>query len=190
MTGCCRLCDVPSPAWKLYVGGIATDYGLIMKIRNLRLSHGWSQEQLAEMSGVSSRTIQRLERGGNASLESMKCLAAVFEIDINQLNGDIEMSEESAASLTGAQDDKMNDAIERVTEIKRLYMHAGVFILVGMVALILDESRNLGGSGVFYIVSGWGVVFLLHLIYVVLNPSINQMVGNWEKRQIQKQLKK
>ena len=51
-------------------------------IKNLRLERHWSQEQLAEMSGLSIRTIQRIENGENAGLESLKALAAVFEMDI------------------------------------------------------------------------------------------------------------
>jgi len=51
-------------------------------IKKLRLERHWSQEQLAEMSGLSVRTIQRIENGGNAGLESLKSLAAVFETDI------------------------------------------------------------------------------------------------------------
>jgi transcriptional regulator with XRE-family HTH domain len=54
-------------------------------IKQIRVSKGWSQEQLAQFSGLSVRTIQRIERGHNAGLESLKCIAAVFEIDISRL---------------------------------------------------------------------------------------------------------
>src|SRR5690348_13551302 len=54
-----------------------------MLIQKLRLQRGWSQEQLAELSGLSVRTIQRLERGETASVESLKSLGAVFEIDFS-----------------------------------------------------------------------------------------------------------
>ena len=54
-------------------------------IKKIRISKGWSQEQLAQFSGLSVRTIQRIERGHNAGLESLKCLAAVFELDISTL---------------------------------------------------------------------------------------------------------
>ena len=54
-------------------------------IRELRLKHGWSQEQLAQMSGVSLRTIQRAERGDAISLESQKSIAAVLDIHFSQL---------------------------------------------------------------------------------------------------------
>ncbi|MDO5896711.1 helix-turn-helix domain-containing protein [Agrobacterium sp. Azo12] len=56
-----------------------------MLIQKLRLQRGWSQEQLATISGLSTRTIQRLERGQPASLETMNTLAAVFEVDLSQL---------------------------------------------------------------------------------------------------------
>jgi transcriptional regulator with XRE-family HTH domain len=54
-------------------------------IKDFRISKGWSQEQLAQFSGLSVRTIQRIERGYNAGLESLKCIAAVFEIDVSVL---------------------------------------------------------------------------------------------------------
>ena len=54
-------------------------------IKKIRLSKGWSQEQLAELSGLSVRTIQRLERGHSVGLESLKCIASVFELDISEL---------------------------------------------------------------------------------------------------------
>jgi transcriptional regulator with XRE-family HTH domain len=51
---------------------------LIRKYRTERL---WSQEHLAEVSGLGLRTIQRLESRGSGSNETIKALAAVFEVD-------------------------------------------------------------------------------------------------------------
>ncbi len=45
----------------------------------------WSQEHLAALSGLSLRTIQRVEAGNSASNETLKSLASVFEIDISKL---------------------------------------------------------------------------------------------------------
>ena len=56
-----------------------------MSVRKYRLEKGWSQEQLAHMSGLSVRTVQRIEQGQKAGLESLKCLAAVFETNISDL---------------------------------------------------------------------------------------------------------
>ncbi|MES2018522.1 MAG: helix-turn-helix transcriptional regulator [Pseudomonadota bacterium] len=57
-----------------------------MILKQLRLSRNLSQEQLAQMSGLNVRTIQRIESGHKASVESLKCLAAVLEVDIPTLN--------------------------------------------------------------------------------------------------------
>lgn len=63
-------------------------------IKKIRISKGWSQEQLARFSGLSVRTIQRIERGHTAGLESLKCIAAVFEMDISSLQKDNFSAEE------------------------------------------------------------------------------------------------
>lgn len=57
-----------------------------MILKELRISRHLSQEQLAQMSGLNVRTIQRIESGHNASLESLKCLAAALEVDVATLN--------------------------------------------------------------------------------------------------------
>jgi DNA-binding XRE family transcriptional regulator len=36
-----------------------------MIVQKLRIQRGWSQEQLAELTGLRARTIQRIERGRN-----------------------------------------------------------------------------------------------------------------------------
>jgi transcriptional regulator with XRE-family HTH domain len=56
-----------------------------MNIQQRRLEKGWSQEELARHSGLSTRTIQRIEGGQKAGLESLKCLAAVFDTSIRTL---------------------------------------------------------------------------------------------------------
>jgi len=57
-----------------------------MILKQLRISRHLSQEQLAQMSGLNVRTIQRVESGHNASIETLKCLASALEVDIKTLN--------------------------------------------------------------------------------------------------------
>ncbi|WP_034474469.1 helix-turn-helix domain-containing protein [Aestuariibacter salexigens] len=54
-------------------------------LKPLRISRLLSQEQLAQMSGLNVRTIQRIESGHNASAESMKCIAAALDVEIDEL---------------------------------------------------------------------------------------------------------
>ncbi|MBW8851121.1 MAG: DUF805 domain-containing protein [Xanthomonadales bacterium] len=55
------------------------------RLRALRSARHWSQEQLAELSGLNLRTIQRLEAGAKISTESLRALAAVFEVPAETL---------------------------------------------------------------------------------------------------------
>lgn len=54
-------------------------------LKRERERRAWSQEHLAEVSGLGLRTIQRIEKTGAASYESARSLAAVFGIDVAKL---------------------------------------------------------------------------------------------------------
>ena len=54
-------------------------------IKAQREQRAWSQEHLAEVTGLGLRTIQRIETTGAASYESARSLAAVFEVDVAKL---------------------------------------------------------------------------------------------------------
>lgn len=60
-----------------------------MILKKLREDKHLSQEQLATMSGLSIRTIQRIESGSRASVESLKSLASVLETSISTLEQEI-----------------------------------------------------------------------------------------------------
>ena len=57
-------------------------------VRELRGKANWSQEDLAAASGLSLRTIQRVESDGKAGLETQKALAAAFGVTPKDLNFD------------------------------------------------------------------------------------------------------
>lgn len=60
-----------------------------MIVKKLRDKNSWSQEQLAAFSGLSLRTIQRIEAGNTASLETLKSIASVFQIEIKKLTEEV-----------------------------------------------------------------------------------------------------
>ncbi len=61
---------------------INVDINLIKAERNKR---GWTQSQLADICSLSLRTIQRIEKSGLASHESVQSLAAAFGITVEKL---------------------------------------------------------------------------------------------------------
>jgi len=54
-------------------------------VKELRNRKSWSQEHLASVSGLSLRTIQRIENSGVCSLDSQKALASVFDLEVAEL---------------------------------------------------------------------------------------------------------
>jgi len=61
-------------------------------ITETRKNHSWSQDELATASGLSLRTIQRIENIGTASLQSLKAIAAALEVDLEHLKLPLEKS--------------------------------------------------------------------------------------------------
>lgn len=55
------------------------------RLQTLRGKRGWSQEELAHVSGVSARTIQRLESGTPPSLETSRAIAAAFDLEPHEV---------------------------------------------------------------------------------------------------------
>ena len=70
-------------------------------VKTLREKRVWSQEQLAAIAGVSARTVQRIEAGGACSQDTLKALAAAFEMDVAQVNPDLSKKQPQNASLPG-----------------------------------------------------------------------------------------
>jgi transcriptional regulator with XRE-family HTH domain len=70
-------------------------------IRSERENRGWTQEHLASVTGLSLRTIQRIEKTGSASFESVTALASVLAVDLAKLRAsEAEPSRERAIRLS------------------------------------------------------------------------------------------
>jgi transcriptional regulator with XRE-family HTH domain len=70
-------------------------------IQKLRLQRGWSQQQLADFSGLSVRTVQRIESGQKATAESLKSLAAVFEVEFQELRAAVDEGSQPSPAAEG-----------------------------------------------------------------------------------------
>ncbi len=64
-------------------------------MKELRQERNWSQEQLAELSGLSLRTIQRIEGSNTAGSDSLVALAAAFDIEVVALARELAMDKSS-----------------------------------------------------------------------------------------------
>ena len=67
-----------------------------MGVKELRQERRLPQEQLADLSGLSLRTIQRVEASNKAGYESLRALALAFEIDVSALELELAMDKSSS----------------------------------------------------------------------------------------------
>ena len=153
-----------------------------MIIRKLRIKQGWSQEQLAQFSGLSVRTIQRIERGKAAGLESLKSLAAVFEVNIQDLQQETAMYTETSIS------DHETKIIEHVKDIKDFYSHLINYGIVVGAFFILNLITSPNYIWAWWIAIGWGFGVVSHALSVF--EITNFFGADWEKKQIEKRLNK
>jgi transcriptional regulator with XRE-family HTH domain len=152
-----------------------------MLIQKLRLQRGWSQEQLAEVSGLSVRTIQRLERGQAASVESLKALGAAFEIDFSDLK-EPEMNDTMTHNLPA--DEAL--ALAHVRKLKGFYINLAFFCVIISCLAVLNLMTNHHYLWFLWAASGWGIGLLIHGLRVFDRvPFLN---GEWERRQVEKYL--
>src|SRR5476651_336031 len=140
-------------------------------IKNLRLERHWSQDQLAEMSGLSVRTIQRIENGENAGLESLKALAAVFEMDIvdSDKKDEIEQAKREEAY------------VQRIKGFYKLLLIA-IFCLVYP---LFDAIRSGKWTTFSWVLFAWVVIIGLQSL------NVFEFFGaEWEQKLINKKFKK
>jgi len=154
-------------------------------IQKLRLQRGWSQQQLADLSGLSVRTIQRIEQGQVASTESLKSLAAVFEIDFSTLQ-EPGMNTTTAPASPAAFNADEALAFAQVRKLKGFYLHLAQYVVVVALLLGINLWTRPQYLWVGWVAMGWGIGVLFHGLRVFERYS--PFGAEWEKKQVEKRL--
>lgn len=153
-----------------------------MLVQKLRLKRGWSQQQLAEASGLSVRTIQRIEAGQPGNVESLKSLAAVFEVDFATLNTEPSMN--SPASTLNENQEK--EAFDYVRGLRRFYLNLFRYVVVVLALVAVNLLVAPHRLWVLWVIGGWGILILFHAFRVFAASSF--LGPEWERRQVEKRL--
>lgn len=161
------------------VGGVGIPNGLVdigsmnlllssdnMKIdtqvlRRLREERSWTQEHLAAVSGVSLRTVQRIEREGNASAESRLSLAAALGVDVGVLSEVVE-PQPSPSSLLSGERTSPSEREELEIQGRSFQRHLAVYVLVGAFLVHRDWSSNQAIVWAHWPLMGWGIGVAVH----------------------------
>ncbi|MFF1574316.1 helix-turn-helix domain-containing protein [Leifsonia sp. NPDC058292] len=109
------------------------------RIRELRTTKGWTQERLAENSGVAVRTIQRLESGEDASLETLGLLADALEVAVGDLFASVERPDiaDAIERLDVIRAEQKRQAEERQLQRRRTERLITRIILIVVAAVVL-----------------------------------------------------
>lgn len=144
----------------------------LREVKKMRLERHWSQDQLADMSGLSIRTIQRIENGENAGLESLKSLAAVFEINISDSDKNDEMAQ-------------LRKEEEYFQNLKGFYKLLAIALLSLVVPFIIAINDSSNWGVFFWILISWSVLLGVYSL------NVFEFFGEeWKRKIINKKFKK
>lgn len=152
-------------------------------IKTLRLARAWSQEQLAELASLSVRTVQRIENGERASLETLSAIAAAFGVNVADL-----MPEESEQSLSGESlEQRIQDARQQVLQESRFWRGLLVYIVVNAGLFVVNSTTAPNTRWFIWPLMIWGLLLALKAVKVFW---LRDRWARWEQARIQRVLRR
>lgn len=155
-----------------------------MLVKTLRTKNHWSQEHLAQLSGLNIRTVQRVEKGESVGIETLKSLAAVFELDVEDLKSerckDFECQKAHADESSLISFTKNQQKAEAEVESKMGFYILSLFLLGTFIFFLLpnyNQGENLGA--LLAVAASFAMIIGAHAIFVF------QPFGDrWKKKKI------
>ena len=139
------------------------------RIADLRQEIGWTQERLATESGVGLRTIQRLEAGNEASLETLSLVAKALRVQVADLFSSIDDAD--FGNRVEALDSRVVD--QQVARDRVIAAWRWLYVGIGVVLTFL--SFTMGPYGLVLFLAYWtgGLLILIALRRIVLEPRLD-----------------
>ncbi|MEM9599732.1 MAG: helix-turn-helix domain-containing protein [Pseudomonadota bacterium] len=139
------------------------------KIKRWREERHWSQEHLADLAGIGTRTVQRIEKGEAATYESVMALAAAFNVDVVALTVD------PAKEAAEATQEGVKKGLAALKLSFWIHLASYVFGMVVFLAISLSADRD---GFVMLIPAAWWTVGLaghgLAVVIVMLAAAFEQ----------------
>lgn len=126
------------------------------RIKQLRLSKNLSQEQLAEKSKVSVRTIQRLEAGNEASIETLNLVAGALGVPVKELFDDSTAQENKIQNAEEKLHYQLQSRHDEFKTVQHLYSAGYIIVMLlwGVCFNFVHDNIWSAVMGVFWI-GGW-----------------------------------
>ncbi|THE44537.1 DNA-binding protein [Raoultella ornithinolytica] len=151
------------------------------QVKQLRLQRAWSQEQLAELAGLSVRTIQRIENGDRPGLETLSALAAVFEVNVADITGDSPAGHEESLDL------RIEEAKARVHQESRFFRSLSTAVVVCVLLALLNRFTNPENNWSAWVAGIWGALLLVRGMRLFV---FGGWIRSWRQTRLQRLLRK
>ncbi|XEG69223.1 helix-turn-helix domain-containing protein [Edwardsiella tarda] len=158
----------------------------INTFRARRLARAWSQEQLADMSGLSTRTVQRIENGEQPSLETLSALAAVFEVSVTELSG-AEANEANEERGDNALDQRIAEARQKLAQEGRFYRSVITAIIACLLLFTLNRVSSPASHWSFWVAGIWCTLLVVRGMRIFIFSNV---IAKWHQKRLQQMLRK
>lgn len=157
-----------------------------MSIQKMCLKRGWSQQQLADASGLSARAIQRIESGHAGSVESLKSIAAVFEVHFLTLMETAMPNETTKDETTNVQTAQERIAFKKAQRLRGYYLHLLMYLVINVGCIAINLLTSPDKLWFFGALLFWGLGLIVHTLTIFVLDKY--FTGEWELAQVEKLL--
>jgi transcriptional regulator with XRE-family HTH domain len=139
------------------------------RILELRQAQGWTQEHLADESSVGLRTVQRLEAGADASLETLSLVADALRVPVRDLFETID-----DGALSTRVDSLQDRAHAQQVARDRIggawwWLYVGIGVVVTLLCFAFAQ-----GVAVFFAYWIGGLLILIAVRRLYLEPRLDE----------------
>ncbi|QUY50028.1 helix-turn-helix domain-containing protein [Serratia plymuthica] len=148
------------------------------RIRQLRLEKGWSQEQLATIAGLSTRTVQRIENGEQASLETLTAIAAALGLQVSDLSQPAQPDN----------DNQSERAVRRQVEAEGKLLRMAVrFAIVGLFLFAVNWFTHPHYLWSLWAIGGMSLAVMMRAVRTLLLPEV---FSRWQRQRLEQKLRR
>ncbi|EMB2733310.1 helix-turn-helix domain-containing protein [Serratia bockelmannii] len=151
------------------------------RIRPLRLEKGWSQEQLATIAGLSTRTVQRIENGEQASLETLTAIAAALGVQVSDLNA------QPQQTTMGEETPDEQRLRRQVAAEGKLLSMAVRFAVIGAILLAVNVFTHPHYLWSLWAIGGMSLALVMRAMRTLL---LRNVFSRWQEQRLAQKLRR
>ncbi|EMD1302745.1 helix-turn-helix domain-containing protein [Serratia sp. CY54039] len=149
------------------------------RIRPLRLEKGWSQEQLATIAGLSTRTVQRIENGEQASLETLTAIAAALGVQVRDLNAPPQTPQEETPEAQRLR--------RQVAAEGKLLSMAVRFAVIGVMLFAINWFTHPHYLWSLWAIGGMSLALVMRAVRTLL---LRNVFSRWQEQRLAQKLRR